>query len=68
LSGQDALHSIVQMPPGIPVGTLAIGKVGATNAALLSVAILATKYPEYKVKLKAFREEQTRKVLAIELD
>lgn len=68
LSGVDALHSIVQMPPGIPVGTLAIGKVGATNAGLLAVSILANKYPEYKEKLKAFREEQTRKVLAVELD
>ena len=67
LRGQDALYAIVQMPPGIPVGTLAIGKVGATNAALLAISILANKYPEYRTKLKAYREAQTKKVLEIEL-
>lgn len=67
LKGQDALYAIVQMPPGIPVGTLGIGKPGATNAALLAVAILANKHPELKDKLKSFREEQTRKALAAEL-
>jgi 5-(carboxyamino)imidazole ribonucleotide mutase len=51
------------MPGGIPVGTLAIGKPGATNAALLAVAILAGKRPELRDKLRAFREEQTAKVL-----
>jgi 5-(carboxyamino)imidazole ribonucleotide mutase len=64
LSGLDALLSTVQMPGGIPVGTLAIGKAGATNAALLAVAILANKRPELRQKLRAFREEQAAKVLA----
>jgi 5-(carboxyamino)imidazole ribonucleotide mutase len=64
LKGLDALLSTVQMPGGIPVGTLAIGKAGATNAALLAVAILANKRPELRAKLKAFREEQTARVLA----
>jgi 5-(carboxyamino)imidazole ribonucleotide mutase len=63
LKGLDSLLSMVQMPGGIPVGTLAIGKAGATNAALLAVAILANKYPEYKQKLRDFRERQARKVL-----
>lgn len=62
LRGVDSLLSIVQMPAGIPVGTLAIGKAGATNAALLAVAILANSRPELLAKLKQFREEQTRKV------
>jgi 5-(carboxyamino)imidazole ribonucleotide mutase len=52
------------MPGGIPVGTLAIGKPGATNAALLAVAILATSDPTLRDKLRAFREEQSKKVLA----
>lgn len=64
LKGLDALLSTVQMPGGIPVGTLAIGKAGATNAALLAVAILANKRPELRQKLRAFREEQAAKVLA----
>jgi len=64
LKGLDSLLSTVQMPGGIPVGTLAIGKPGATNAALLAVAILALKRPPLREKLKAFREEQTAKVLA----
>ena len=67
LKGMDSLLSIVQMPGGIPVGTLAIGKAGAVNAALLSVAILAGRDPELREKLRAFREEQTAKVLQDEL-
>lgn len=63
LSGMDSLLSIVQMPAGVPVGTLAIGKAGATNAALLAVAILATTSPELREKLKKYREERTRKVM-----
>jgi 5-(carboxyamino)imidazole ribonucleotide mutase len=63
LRGQDALLSIVQMPAGIPVGTLAIGKAGATNAALLAAAILANKYPEVRERLLAFRAQQTKDVL-----
>ncbi len=64
LSGLDSLLSIVQMPAGIPVGTLAIGKAGATNAALLAAAILANKYPEIAAALDAFRQRQTEAVLA----
>jgi 5-(carboxyamino)imidazole ribonucleotide mutase len=63
LKGVDSLLSIVQMPSGIPVGTLAIGKAGATNAALLAIAILANSRPELRAKLAAFREKQTAKVL-----
>ena len=63
LSGMDSLLSIVQMPAGVPVGTLAIGKAGATNAALLAVAILANSRPELREKLKTFRATQTRGVL-----
>src|SRR5690606_23570107 len=59
LKGQDSLLSIVQMPAGIPVGTLAIGKAGATNAGLLAVAILATTRPELREKLRKFRADQT---------
>jgi 5-(carboxyamino)imidazole ribonucleotide mutase len=62
LNGMDSLLSIVQMPAGIPVGTLAIGKAGATNAALLAIAILANSRPELRERLRQFREEQTRKV------
>lgn len=62
LNGVDALHAIVQMPPGIPVGTLAIGKAGATNAGLLAAAILANKYPEIAGKIAAYRAEQADKV------
>ena len=62
LKGIDSLLSIVQMPGGIPVGTLAIGKPGATNAALLAAAILARSRPELREKLRAFRQEQTEKV------
>jgi 5-(carboxyamino)imidazole ribonucleotide mutase len=63
LKGLDSLLSIVQMPGGIPVGTLAIGKPGAINAALLAVAILATNRPDLREKLRAFRAGQTDKVL-----
>src|SRR6266704_4496495 len=64
LKGMDSLLSTVQMPGGIPVGTLAIGKSGAINAALLAVAILATSRPELRDKLRKFREDQTREVRA----
>lgn len=67
LKGMDSLLSIVQMPGGIPVATLAIGKAGAINAALLAVAILANSRPELREKLHAFRKSQTEKVLAMEL-
>jgi 5-(carboxyamino)imidazole ribonucleotide mutase len=63
LSGMDSLLSIVQMPFGIPVGTLAIGNAGAKNAALFAVSILANSRPELRDKLKKFRVEQTQKVL-----
>jgi len=63
LKGIDSLLSIVQMPAGIPVATLAIGKAGATNAALLAVSILANSRPELREKLRACREKQTAKVL-----
>ncbi len=63
LSGQDSLLSIVQMPAGIPVGTMAIGKAGATNAALLAAAILANHDPQLAARLDKFRSDQTAKVL-----
>jgi 5-(carboxyamino)imidazole ribonucleotide mutase len=63
LNGVDSLLSIVQMPAGIPVGTLAIGQPGATNAALLAAAIIATNDPAVRQRLHAFRNEQTQKVL-----
>ncbi len=62
LNGQDALYAIVQMPPGIPVGTLAIGAPGATNAALLAVAILANSRPDLAAKLKEYRVKQKEKI------
>ena len=62
LMGLDSLLSTAQMPGGIPVGTLAIGKAGATNAGLLAVAILATSRPELRDKLRTFRTEQAEKV------
>ena len=62
LKGLDSLLSMVQMPGGIPVGTLAIGKPGATNAALLAIAILATADPALREKIKAFRTVQAAKV------
>ncbi|MFN2447213.1 MAG: 5-(carboxyamino)imidazole ribonucleotide mutase [Vicinamibacterales bacterium] len=64
LNGLDSLLSIVQMPAGIPVGTLAIGKAGATNAGLLAVAILATSRPRLREQLRAFRVEQDARVRA----
>ncbi len=63
LKGIDSLLSIAQMPAGIPVGTLAIGKAGAVNAALLAAAILGAKYPAIRKRLEAFRRHQTRQVL-----
>ena len=62
LQGLDSLLSIVQMPGGVPVGTLAIGKAGATNAGLLAVSILSNSRPELRAKLRAFRHEQTERV------
>lgn len=63
LQGLDSLLSIVQMPGGIPVGTMAIGKAGAINAALLAVRILATTRSDLREKLRTFHDEQTQKVL-----
>ena len=63
LKGIDSLLSIVQMPGGVPVGTLAIGKAGAINAALLATAILGNKYPEFRQAYEKFRAAQTRAVL-----
>jgi 5-(carboxyamino)imidazole ribonucleotide mutase len=68
LKGMDSLLSIVQMPGGIPVGTLAIGKAGAINAALLAVAMLANTRPDLREKLREFREEQTAKVESDKLE
>lgn len=67
LKGMDSLLSTVQMPGGIPVGTLAIGKAGAVNAALLAVAILGVERPELREKLRAHRAAQARKILAEQL-
>ena len=67
LSGMDSLLSIVQMPAGIPVGTLAIGNAGATNAALLAIAVLANSRPELREKLKEFRRNQTETILQSDL-
>jgi 5-(carboxyamino)imidazole ribonucleotide mutase len=67
LKGMDSLLSIVQMPGGIPVGTLAIGKAGAQNAALLAVAMLANHDPALRERLRVFRYEQAAKVRAEEL-
>jgi 5-(carboxyamino)imidazole ribonucleotide mutase len=63
LHGVDSLLSIVQMPAGIPVGTLAIGRAGAVNAALLATSILGTKRPEFREALRRYRESQTQAVL-----
>jgi 5-(carboxyamino)imidazole ribonucleotide mutase len=63
LNGLDSLLSIVQMPGGVPVGTMAVGKAGAINAALMAVAILANKRPELREALRRFRTEQTETVL-----
>jgi 5-(carboxyamino)imidazole ribonucleotide mutase len=67
LRGVDSLLSIVQMPAGVPVGTLAIGKAGAINAALLAVAILANSRPQLREKLKQYRQNQTDRVLTEQL-
>jgi 5-(carboxyamino)imidazole ribonucleotide mutase len=67
LKGLDSLLSTVQMPAGIPVGTLAIGKPGAINAALLAVAILAGRRPQLREKLRKFRQEQAETVLGAAL-
>lgn len=67
LQGLDSLLSIVQMPGGVPVGTLAIGKAGAINAALLAVSILATSRPELRERLRRFRAEQTEQVRSAKL-
>ena len=63
MKGADSLFSIVQMPAGVPVGTLAIGRPGAINAALLATAIIANRHEEYREALRRYREEQTRSVL-----
>jgi 5-(carboxyamino)imidazole ribonucleotide mutase len=67
LNGLDSLLSIVQMPGGVPVATMAIGVAGATNAGLLAVAMLATTRPDLRARLKAFREEQAARVRGAEL-
>jgi len=67
LKGMDSLLSIVQMPRGIPVGTLAIGQSGAVNAGLLAVAILANSRPDLREKLRKYRKDQTDKVMGDEL-
>jgi len=64
LNGMDSLLSIVQMPAGIPVGTLAIGRAGAINAALLAAAIVSNKHPEYREAVNQYRQSQTDKVSA----
>ena len=63
LNGIDSLLSIVQMPAGIPVGTLAIGNAGAKNAALLAISILGNKHQELRARLNSFRQQQTQTVL-----
>jgi len=63
LKGMDSLLSIAQMPAGVPVGTLAIGRAGAINAALLAIAILANKYPNFREALRVHRAAQTQSVL-----
>ena len=65
LHGMDSLLSIVQMPAGIPVGAMAIGPAGASNAALLAAAIVANKHPEVREALKRYRQEQTAAVIAL---
>jgi 5-(carboxyamino)imidazole ribonucleotide mutase len=68
LNGLDSLLSTVQMPAGIPVATLAIGKAGATNAALLAIAILANSRPELRKRLRDFRAEQEKTIREVRLD
>tara|TARA_B100001057_G_scaffold13785_1_gene13081 strand:- start:21 stop:515 length:495 start_codon:yes stop_codon:yes gene_type:complete len=63
LEGKDSLLSIIQMPAGIPVATVAIGKAGSINAGLLAASILSLKYPDIKKKLLAYRKKQTKSVL-----
>ena len=63
MKGADSLFSIVQMPAGVPVGTLAIGRPGAINAALLATAIVANRHAEFREALRRYRDEQTRSVL-----
>ena len=63
LNGMDSLLSIVQMPKGVPVGTLAIGKPGAANAALLAASIVSHTQPELRERLRAWRQARTREVL-----
>ncbi len=63
LSGLDSLLSMVQMPAGVPVGTLAVGKAGAVNAAILTTSIVAGAHPEYRERLRAYRDEQRARVL-----
>ncbi|MFZ9615344.1 MAG: 5-(carboxyamino)imidazole ribonucleotide mutase [Fluviibacter sp.] len=67
LSGVDSLHSIVQMPKGIPVATFAIGEAGAANAALFAIAMLANQDTELNQRLQRFRQQQSAKVLAMKL-
>ena len=67
LQGVDSLHSIVQMPKGVPVATFAIGAAGAANAALFAVALLANEDPALRAKLEAFRAEQTAAARAMTL-
>ena len=67
LKGVDSLLSIVQMPAGVPVGTLAIGKAGATNAALLAAAILSNSRPDLRQRLKQYRQNQTDRVMTEQL-
>jgi len=64
LKGLDSLLSIVQMPAGIPVGTLAIGRAGAVNSALFAAAILGNKHPEFREAIKRYRESQAQTILA----
>jgi 5-(carboxyamino)imidazole ribonucleotide mutase len=68
LNGLDSLLSIVQMPGGVPVATVAIGKAGAINAALLAVQILGIKHPEFREKFRSYRDANTQKVLHEKLD
>src|SRR5579872_6828853 len=68
LSGQDSLYSIVQMPPGVPVGTLAIGQAGAVNAALLAASVLALSDPTLNNRLEAWRQRQTAAVAEVPKD
>ncbi len=63
LNGVDSLLSIIQMPAGVPVGALAIGRAGAVNAALLATAMLGVKYPQYRAALRAYRQRQSEHVL-----